>query len=193
MNMMYLLAGLIVFLGAHSTSIVAPAWRDAMLVRLGEQRWKAMIGLVSIAGFVLLVWGYGQARLDPIVLYVPPTWLRHLALLLMVPVFPLLLAAYLPGRIKAAARHPMLAAVKLWALAHLLANGTAADLLLFGGLLAWAVVDRISVGRRPLPPARGAPSSRFNDAIVVLAGLALYGVFIGWAHLWLIGVPPIAR
>jgi len=193
MNMMYLLAGLIVFLGAHSTSIVAPAWRDAMLVRLGEQRWKAMIGLVSIAGFVLLVWGYGQARLDPIVLYVPPTWLRHLALLLMVPVFPLLLAAYLPGRIKAAARHPMLAAVKLWALAHLLANGTAADLLLFGGLLAWAVVDRISVGRRPLPPARGAPSSRFNDAIVVLAGLALYGVFIGWVHLWLIGVPPIAR
>jgi uncharacterized membrane protein len=164
-----------------------------MLVRLGEQRWKAMIGLVSIAGFVLLVWGYGQARLDPIVLYVPPTWLRHLALLLMVPVFPLLLAAYLPGRIKAAARHPMLAAVKLWALAHLLANGTAADLLLFGGLLAWAVVDRISVGRRPSPPARGAPSSRFNDAIVVLAGLALYGVFIGWAHLWLIGVPPIAR
>lgn len=192
MNMMYLLAGLVVFLGAHSTSIVAPAWRDAMLVRLGEQRWKAVIGLVSIAGFVLLVWGYGQARLDPIVLYVPPTWLQHLTLLLMVPVFPLLLAAYLPGRIKAAARHPMLAAVKLWALAHLLANGTAADLLLFGGLLAWAVVDRISVGRRPLPPVRGAPPSRFNDAIVVLAGLALYGVFIGWAHLWLIGVPPIA-
>jgi uncharacterized membrane protein len=193
MNMMYLLAGLVVFLGAHSTSIMAPAWRDAMLVRLGEQRWKATIGLVSIAGFVLLVWGYGQARLDPVVLYVPPTWLRHLALLLMVPVFPLLLAAYLPGRIKAAARHPMLAAVKLWALAHLLANGTAADLLLFGGLLAWAVVDRISVGRRPLPPVRSAPPSRFNDVIVVLAGLVLYGVFVGWAHLWLIGVPPIAR
>lgn len=193
MNMMYLLAGLLVFLGAHSTSIVAPAWRDGMVARLGEQQWKALVGLVSIAGFVLLVWGYGQARLEPIVLYVPPTWLRHLALLLMVPVFPLLLAAYLPGRIKAAMKHPMLVALKLWALAHLLANGMAADVLLFGGLLAWAVVDRISVGRRPLRPLRGAAPSRFNDAIAVVAGLALYVVFIGWAHQWLIGVVPIAH
>jgi len=191
--MMYLLAGLIVFLGAHSISIVAPAWRDGMAARLGEQKWKAIIGLVSIAGFVLLVWGYGQARLDPIVLYVPPTWLRHLALLLMVPVFPLLLAAFLPGRIKTAARHPMLAAVKLWALAHLLANGMAADVLLFGAFLAWAVVDRISLGRRPLRPVRGAPPSRLNDATVIVAGLALYVVFVGWAHLWLIGVVPIAH
>ncbi len=191
--MMYLLAGLVVFLGAHSISIAAPAWRDGMAARLGEQKWKAIIGLVSIAGFVLLVWGYGQARLDPVVLYVPPTWLRHLALLLLVPVFPLLLAAYLPGRIKTAARHPMLAAVKLWALAHLLANGMAADVLLFGAFLAWAVVDRISLGRRPLRPVGGAPPSRFNDAIVIVAGLALYVVFVGWAHLWLIGVPPVAN
>ena len=191
--MMYLLAGLVVFLGAHSISILAPAWRDDMIARLGERGWKGIVGLVSIAGFVLLVWGYGQARLEPIVVYVPPTWLRHLSLLLMVPVFPLLLAAYLPGRIKTAAKHPMLAAVKLWALAHLLANGMAADLLLFGALLAWAVVDRISAGRRPPRAVNGAPPSRFNDAIVIVAGLALYVVFVGWAHQWLIGVPPITH
>lgn len=191
--MTYLLAGLVVFLGAHSISIVAPAWRDGMVARLGEQPWKGLVGLVSIAGFVLLAWGYGQARLDPVVLYVPPTWLRHLSLLLLVPVFPLLLAAYLPGRIKASMKHPMLVAVKLWALAHLLANGTAADVLLFGAFLAWAVVDRISVGRRPLRPVRGAPPARFNDAIAIVAGLALYVIFVGWAHLWLIGVAPVAR
>ena len=191
--MMYLLAGLVVFLGAHSISILAPAWRDDMIARLGERGWKGIVGLVSIAGFVLLVWGYGQARLEPIVVYVPPTWLRHLSLLLMVPVFPLLLAAYLPGRIKTAAKHPMLAAVKLWALAHLLANGMAADLLLFGALLAWAVVDRISLGRRPPRAVPGAPASRFNDAIVVVAGLILYVVFVVWAHQWLIGVPPVAH
>ncbi len=193
MGMMYLLAGLVVLLGAHSIRIVAPGWRDAMAVRLGEQQWKGLVGLVSIAGFVLLVWGYGQARLDPLVLYVPPTWLRHLSLLLLVPMFPLLLAAFLPGRIKAATKHPMLAAVKLWALAHLLANGTAADVLLFGAFLAWAVVDRISVGRRPAPPAQGMPGSRRNDVIAVVAGLALYVLFVAWAHLWLIGVAPVAH
>lgn len=192
MGIYYLIAGLIVFLGVHSVSIVARPWRDAMAARLGEERWKARFGLASIAGFVLLVWGYGQARLDPIVLYVPPTWLRHFALLLLLPVFPLFLAAYFPGRIKAAARHPMLAAVKLWAVAHLLANGTAADVLLFGGFLVWAVADRISVGRRPERPLAGAAPSRFNDAIVVLAGLALYVLFVGWAHQWLVGVPPIS-
>lgn len=193
MGMMYLLAGLVVLLGVHSIRIVAPDWRDGMALRLGEQQWKGLVGLVSIAGFVLLVWGYGQARLDPLVLYVPPTGLRHLSLLLLVPVFPLLLAAYLPGRIKAAARHPMLAAVKLWALAHLLSNGTAADVLLFGAFLAWAVVDRISVGRRPSPPAQGMPGSRLNDVIAVVAGLALYVLFVAWAHLWLIGVAPVAH
>lgn len=193
MGMMYLLAGLVVLLGAHSISIVAPVWRDGMAARLGEQRWKGLVGLASLAGLVLLVWAYGQARIEPIVLYVPPTWLRHLSLLLLLPVFPLLLAAYLPGRIKTAAKHPMLAAVKLWALAHLLANGTAADVLLFGAFLAWAVVDRISLGRRPARAVAGAPPSKFNDAIVVVAGLALYLVFVGWAHLWLIGVAPVAR
>jgi uncharacterized membrane protein len=105
-------------------------------------------------------------------------------------VFPLLLAAYLPGRIKAAFKHPMLAAVKFWALAHLLSNGRLADVLLFGGFLAWAVVDRISLKRRTQAIRTAAPG-RLNDLIAVVLGLALYGFFVARAHLWLFGVSPL--
>jgi uncharacterized membrane protein len=109
----------------------------------------------------------------------------------MLPVFPLLLAAYLPGRIKAAVKHPMLTATKAWALAHLLVNGTVADVLLFGAFLAWAVADRIAVGRRSAPRRTpGAPPSGVNDVIAVIGGLALYVVFVVWAHQRFIGVPP---
>jgi uncharacterized membrane protein len=109
----------------------------------------------------------------------------------MLPVFPLIFAAYLPGRIKAVMKHPMLAAVKLWAFAHLLSNGTLADVLLFGGFLAWAVLDRISLKRRPAQAPRTAPARPFNDLIAVVLGLAVYALFIGWAHRWLIGVSPL--
>jgi len=147
--------------------------------------------VISLLGFAALIYGFGLARQNPIVLYTPPPWARHVTLLLMVPVFPLLLAAYLPGRIKATLKHPMLAAVKLWAFAHLLANGTLADVLLFGGFLAWAVLDRISWKRRPPQKLNTAPPGRFNDAIAIVGGLALYVVFILWAHRWLIGVSPL--
>ena len=184
--------GLVLFLGVHSVAIVAPAWRDAQLAQRGEALWKGAYSLVSLVGFVLLVYGYGLARQSPIVLYTPPAALRHLALLLMVPVFPLLLAAYLPGRLRRAARHPMLLAVKLWALAHLLANGTLADGLLFGGFLVWAVADRIAVKRRTVAHAvPAAPPSNYNDAIALVGGLVLYGVFVAGAHQWLIGVSPL--
>lgn len=191
MGLTYLVAGLAIFLGAHSTAIVAPAWRDRMAASLGEFGWKALYSVVSLAGFLLIIKGYGQARLEPTVLYLPPTGLRHVAALLMIPVFPLLLAAYFPGRIKAAAKHPMLAAVKLWALAHLLANGMLADVLLFGGFLAWAVVDRISLKRRPARPTPGLPASKLNDVIAVVGGLAIYAVFVAWAHVRLFGVSPM--
>lgn len=191
--MTLLLAGLVLFLGTHSFAIFAPHTRDALAARLGEWPWKGIYAVVAIIGFVLLVQGYAAARLDPVVLYDPPTWLRHVALLLLVPVFPMVLAAYLPGRIKTTLQHPMLAATKLWATAHLLANGTLADVLLFGSFLAWAVADRISLkrrgGARALP---SAPPSRANDAIAVVAGLALYAWFVMQGHQWLIGVPPIA-
>jgi uncharacterized membrane protein len=173
-------------------SIVAPGWRDAQIARLGEPAWKGAYSVVSLVGFALLIWGYGQARQSPVVLYSPPAAMRHIALALMLPVFPLLLAAYLPGRIKTAAKHPMLLAVKLWATAHLLANGTLVDLLLFGAFLAWAVLDRISVKRRAVQRVvPGAPPSSFNDAIALIGGLAIYVAFVMGVHLWLIGVSPL--
>ena len=185
------LIGLVLFLGIHSVAIVAPAWRDAQAAR-NPGAWKGVYALVSIAGFALLVYGYGIARQTPVVVWTPPAGLRHLALLLMLPVFPLLLAAYLPGRIKAAVKHPMLLAVKLWAAAHLLANGSLVDMILFGSFLAWAVLDRIAVKRRAVPRAvPGAPASRWNDAIALAGGLAIYVGFVLWAHRWLIGVAPL--
>ena len=187
------LLGLVIFFAAHSVSIVNEPWRDRMVAKIGEWPWKGLYSLVAIAGFVLIVWGYGQARVEPVLLYSPPVWLRHVALLLLVPVFPLFLAAYFPGRIQAATKHPMLVATKLWAVAHLLANGMLADVILFGPFLAWAVIDRISMKHRTQRPIPGVPPSKTNDIIVVLAGLALYVAFILWLHTWLIGVSPIGR
>lgn len=189
--MIILIAGLVLFLGAHSISIVAAGWRNRTAARLGEQPWQGIYGLVAIAGFALIVWGYGMAHLEAVVLYVPPVWLRHLTLLLMVPVFPLLLAAYLPGRIQTATKHPMLAATKLWAFAHLLANGSLPDVVLFGSFLTWAVADRISMKRREPRPVPGAPPSKLNDLIAIVVGLVLYAIFVLWLHRWLIGVPPV--
>ena len=184
--------GLVLFLGIHSVSIFAPAWRDAQVARRGEPAWKGIYSVISIVAFVMLVYGYGMARQSPVVLYSPPTMLRHIALLLMVPVFPLLFAAYLPGRIKSAAKHPMLLAVKIWATAHLLANGTLADVLLFGGFLAWAVADRISAKRRTVARVvPGASPSKANDVIAVVGGLAVYVLFLLWGHRVLIGVSPL--
>jgi uncharacterized membrane protein len=187
----YLILGLVLFLGVHSIEIASPGLRSGAIARIGERPWKGMYSLLSIAGFILLVWGYGIARQQPIVLYVPPIWTRHVAALLMLPVFPLLLAAYLPGRIKTAAKHPMLAAVKFWALAHLIANGTLADVLLFGSFLVWAVADRLSFKRRAVRAVAGAPPSRLNDAIVIVGGLVLYVVFAFWLHVRWIGVSPL--
>jgi uncharacterized membrane protein len=191
--MTLLLIGLLLFLGVHSMSIVAPRWRDAMATRIGEQPWKGVYTLFAVVGFVLIVKGYAAARLDPTVLYAPAPWLRHVAFALLLPVFPLLLATYLPGRIKRAAKHPTLLATKFWALAHLLANGMLADVVLFGAFLAWAVADRISLARRPARAVPALPGSRANDAIVIVGGLAIYAAFALWLHPLLIGVPVIAR
>lgn len=192
--MSLLITGLILFLGVHSVAIFAPGLRAAAIERIGLPAWKGLYSLVAIAGFVLICIGYGQARIEaPIWLWQPPKGLRHLALLLMLPVFPLLLAAYLPGRIQRTAKHPMLAATKLWALAHLLANGGLHDVLLFGGFLAWAVLDRVSLKRRAnVVPPPGAPAGRWNDAIAVVGGLTLYLAFVGGLHRALIGVSPIS-
>lgn len=190
--MTLLIVGLMLFLGIHSVSIVAPTWRDAQLAQRGEAAWKGLYSVASALGLGLIVYGYGVARQTPVVLYTPPTALRHVALLLLLPVFVLLFAAYLPGRIKTAAKHPMLLATKLWAAAHLLANGNLADVLLFGSFLAWAVADRVSLKRRPVRAVPGAPARPANDAIALVGGLLLYAVFVRWAHAWLFGVAPLA-
>lgn len=190
--MTMLIAGLVIFLGIHSLSIVNAPLRDRLATRLGRVGWMAVYSVIAIVGFVLIVKGYAAARLDPTVLYVPPTWLKHVSLLLLVFVFPLLLAAYLPGRIQDAARHPMLLATKIWALAHLLANGMLHDVVLFGAFLAWAVADRISLKRRTQDWVPAAPRGKINDVIAIVGGLALYVWFVMHGHAWLFGVAPVA-
>jgi uncharacterized membrane protein len=187
--MLMLLAGLILFFAPHSVALVAPSWRNRMVMHLRPRSWKGVYSLISAAGLILIVMGFAQARRAPVVLYVSPAWLHDVTWILMLPVFPLLFAAYLPGRIQSAAKHPMLAAVKLWATAHLLANGTLADVLLFGSFLLWAVALRISLKRRVPVPTPGAPPSRYNDLIALVLGLALYVSFIVRLHGWIIGVP----
>jgi uncharacterized membrane protein len=189
--MTLLVAGLIVFFAVHSVSIVADPWRNEMAERLGENAWKGIFAVISLVGLVLIVWGYGDARGEPVLLYTLPTWTRHLALLLLIPVFPLFVSTYFPGRIKDAVKHPTLVATKLWALAHLLANGMLADVLLFGAFLAWAVLDRISLKRRVPRAVPSTPPSLKNDVISVVLGLTLYVTFAMWIHEWLVGVPPV--
>jgi uncharacterized membrane protein len=186
-----LVIGLILFLGIHSVSIVNEPWRNRMADQLGELPWKGIYAIIAIVGVILIIHGYAAARYDPVVLYAPPAWLRHLAFLLLLPVFPLILATYLPGRIQSAVKHPMILAVKFWALAHLLANGMLADVLLFGGFLAWAVAERISFKRRTKRPIPSAPASKLNDIVAVVGGLVLYVVFAFSLHPLLIGVPVV--
>lgn len=187
-----LIAGLILFLGTHSISIAAPHWRDRFVARIGGGAWRGMYSVLSLLSLLLIIHGFALARAAPVIWYQPAAWTHGVVRVLMLPVFPLLLAAYFPGRIQTAAKHPMLAAIKLWAFAHLLANGTAADVLLFGGFLAWAVIDRISLKRRTPRAVPGVKASKWNDAIVVVAGLALYFVVVYWAHERLFGVSPLA-
>ena len=189
--MAVLIAGLILFLGTHSTRIVAPGLRERVVVNGGERAWRGLYTLLSLIGLVLIIWGYGLARQDAVILYQPAAGMRHLALLLLLPVLPLLFASHMPGRIKAAVGHPMLAATVLWGIAHLLANGTLADLLLFGGVAGWAAVDWVSSVRHPRKPVTSRAPSLRNDVISVIGGLAVYGILVGGLHELLIGVSPI--
>lgn len=186
-----LVLGLVLLLGTHSISIVNDPWRNRMAARLGEGAWKGLYALVSLVGLVLIIQGFASARVNPVVLYQSPSWMHPITILLMLPVFPLLLAAYLPGRIKTMTKHPMVLAVKVWAFAHLLSNGTLPDVLLFASFLAWGVSERISLKHRNPRPVPGAAEAVRNDAIVVAGGLVLYLLFMTWLHPVLIGVPVI--
>ena len=190
--MSFLILGLVIFLGAHSVRIFAGDWRAAQIARLGDNGWKGVHSLVSATGLGLIIWGYGLARADTILLWSPPTALRHLAAGLILPAFILVVAAYLPGtRIKAKVGHPMVAGVKLWALAHLMANGSLADLTLFGAFLAWAVADFISARRRDRTVGRTYPVlGGSRDAIAIGIGFGAWVLFAFYGHAWLIGVEP---
>lgn len=187
--MYVLVLGLIVFLGIHSLRIFAPGWRDGRVAAMGEGPWKGVYSLVAIAGFVLIVWGYGMARPDAPFFYEPPAWVKHAVALLMLVALIIFVVSQLPaGKMKPTLKHPMLVSVKLWAVAHLAANGDLASILLFGSFLAWAVIDRISVGRRDAPlPEEGSVTW---DIVAIVVGVVVYLLFVWNLHAWLFGVVP---
>lgn len=187
--MIWLLLGLAAFLLPHSLRVFAPGLREARIRDHGALRWKMAYSIVAIAGFALLVWGFSMARAQPVLVWAPPTAMRHVAALLTLPAFILLVAAYVPrNHFKARLGHPMLLAVKLWALAHLLASGWLHSMLLAGAFLVWAVVLFRDARRRPGPaPAPGSVPGTL--ACVMLGGVA-WVVFAMWAHVWLIGRAP---
>lgn len=188
-----LLIGILLFFSLHSISIVNEPWRDGMAAKLGEWPWRGLYSVLSILGLGLIIWGYGMARLDPVVIYHSPQWMRHLTMLLMLPVFPLLIATYLPGRIQSHTKHPMLVATMLWGTAHLLVNGALGDLVLFSSFLLWAIADRISMAKRQQRPLPLTLRSKLNDGLALVFGLLIYVGFVFWVHSHLIGVPILNR
>lgn len=191
--MTMLILGLVLFLGVHSIRIVADGWRSAMISRVGELPWKAVYALLSIAGFVLIVWGFGLARQQPVQLWMPPRGMRHLASLLTLISFVLIAAAYVPrNAIKARLHHPMVLGVKVWALAHLLANGNLAHVVLFGAFLVWAVLSFRAARARDRAAGTVYPAGSTAGTLgTLVAGVAFWAVFAFWAHGALIGIRPI--
>lgn len=189
----YLIAGLILFLGVHSTRVCANDWRNRTLARMGEKPFKGVYAVASLAGFLLMLWGYGQARQMGVMLWNPPTATRHIAALLMLVSFILLAATYVPGnQIKAKLHHPIVLGTKVWALAHLLANGSLANTVLFASFLLWSVVlfaasRRLDRREHVVYPAGTASMT----VVTVVAGIAAWAVFAFWLHRVLIGVSPL--
>lgn len=193
--MLLLVVGLVVFFVVHLIP-TAPDVRRTFVERFGETPYKLAFSIASLVGFVLIVMGYHKLQLMPgknPQLWNPPLAMRHVAMLLMLLSFVLLAAAYIPSRIRTAVRHPMLAAVKLWALAHLLVNGDLGSIVLFGSFLAWAVFDRISVkSRASYGPLGTATGGLGGDVAAIVVGLGLYGAMVAWGHAALIGVPLVS-
>ncbi|NBS95970.1 MAG: protein NrnU [Betaproteobacteria bacterium] len=211
--MIELLIGLLLFLGTHSLRIVAEDWRVGLISTLGDKKFKGLVSVASLIGFILIIHGYGVARLTPQILWVPPVATRHVAALLMLFAMIFLVASYIPGNhIKARLRHPMVISVKVWSVAHLLANGMAADVLLFGSFLLWAVFDfraarqrdrmgaiqtsttiDTAAGSSSVPASNVAlkPATVRGTVMAIVLGTALWVGFVAYLHLKLFGVSPL--
>ena len=188
------LIGLIIFLGSHSCRIFAESWRNQMIDRIGEVKWKGLYTIISLIGFVIMVIGYGQARQNTVVLWQPNSFLIYIALALNLIAF-IFLAGSSPSNnaIRLKLKHPMILGVKVWALAHLISNGTLVDLILFGAFLIWAVLDFRSARKRPIHFAEQAQVSTKATAITIAIGVILWVAFIFGLHQYLIGVSPLAQ
>jgi uncharacterized membrane protein len=192
--MTMLIFGLVIFLGLHSIRIFAENGRERAITRLGEGPWKGVYSLVSLAGFVMIVWGFGEARGTAPILWAPPVWTRHITILLML-FSMILLAAYglKKSHIAVAVHHPMLWAVVVWSFGHCLANGSLADLVLFGAFLVWSLLDLSANYARDRAKAIAYPAPNWGPTIgAIVIGIVVWGLLIGGLHLWLFGVAPVA-
>jgi uncharacterized membrane protein len=191
--MTYLVLGLLIFLGVHSVRILADDWRTRIRARIGALPWKVFYSLLSVIGFGLIVWGFGQARQQPVQLWSPPVGMRHVASLLTLISFVLLAAAYVPGNgIKARVHHPMVLGVMLWAVGHLLSNGNIGHVVLFGSFLLWALADFFAAQRRDAAARTTYPHGTAGaTGITVAVGVGAWIVFALWLHGLLMGVRPV--
>ncbi|OYT88845.1 MAG: protein NrnU [Burkholderiales bacterium PBB3] len=191
--MAYLILGLVLFLGVHSVRIVAEGWRTQAQARWGEGAYKGIYTVISLVGLGLIVWGFGVARETPTMLWMPPRGMRHAAALLTLIAFVLLAAAYVPrNAIKARLHHPMVLAVKTWALAHLLANGSVAHVILFGAFLAWGVANFIAARKRDRALGTTYPAGTVMGTVTtVVVGVAAWAAVAFWLHGMLIGIRPL--
>ncbi|CAM3907463.1 NnrU family protein [Roseateles saccharophilus] len=190
--MTWLALGLALFLGIHLTRAVAPAWREGRIARLGDKGWKGLYTAVSLAGFGLILWGFSQARQQPVLLWPRIPGIHHATAALMLVAMVLLAAAYVPrNHLKARLQHPMTLAVKVWAFAHLIANNSLADVMLFGSFLVWSILVFRAARRRPAPVS--PPPTVAGTAATVVVGVALWALFAFWAHAAWLGIAPLGR
>lgn len=190
--MTWLALGLFLFLGIHLTRAVLPRWRNAVIAQFGEKAWKGLYTVISLIGFALILWGYSLARQQPVVLWPAIRGMNHAAAALMLVAMVLLAAAYVPrNHLKAKLQHPMTLAVKTWAFAHLIANNTLADVMLFGSFLVWAIVVFRAARRRPAPAI--APGTAAGTAATIAVGVAFWAFFAFWAHAAWLGIAPLGR
>ncbi len=187
--MIWLLIGLILFLGMHSVRMVLPGVREVFWQAWGENAWKGIYTVVSIVGLILIVWGYGLTRVEGTVLYVPPSWGGIANLILMFAAFTLLPFNMRSDLLRPYIKNPFLLAVGLWSIGHLLANGELGSVILFGSFLIWAVANRFSVIRRPDVPPPSVPL--LQDMAAIGVAWVIFLLFLFKLHEWLIGVPPI--